>query len=445
MKKLRFFLVLFLSTAVLAEDVTVQLPVGTVKGLVKSTAKGVIFYSFQGIPYAEKPVGDLRFQAPVPKKKWEGIWDATKFGNICNQMSYTPPNQSEDCLFVNVYTPNITDNLPVMFFIYGGGFVAGASNSYGPDFLMEQDVVLVTINYRVGPYGFLSTGDDLVPGNAGLKDQTLALKWANQYIHHFGGDPTKITIFGQSAGSASCAYQIMSPLSKGLFRSAILLSGTSLSPWAYQRNYQLYSRELIRNIDPANYHKYNTSQTIYEFLKNIPTEIINDACLAMVTTNPKSYLQLYQGFFFAPVYEHEHDGAFLTKQAYEAMEEGDFNKVPVLLGATSEEDYFLMEDKEGLGYISEIFTQSRDSIPDDMHVTEENKDTIKAELMNFYTSGGNYVDNPRKLVTLMSDHDFVKSVLKFAEQLVKHSQNPYLYQFSYKGVLGFHTNQSACS
>ncbi|CAH2019704.1 unnamed protein product [Acanthoscelides obtectus] len=103
-----------------------------------------------------------------------------------------------------------------------------------------------------------------------------------------------------------------------------------------------------------------------------------------------------------------------------------------------------MEDKEGLGYISEIFTQSRDSIPDDMHVTEENKDTIKAELMNFYTSGGNYVDNPRKLVTLMSDHDFVKSVLKFAEQLVKHSQNPYLYQFSYKGVLGFHRNQSAC-
>ncbi|CAH2019549.1 unnamed protein product [Acanthoscelides obtectus] len=131
--------------------------------------------------------------------------------------------------------------------------------------------------------------------------------------------------------------------------SAILLSGTSLSPWAYQRNYQLYSRELIRNIDPANYHKYNTSQTIYD------------------------YLQLYQGFFFAPVYEHEHDGAFLTKQAYEAMEEGDFNKVP-----------------------------------------------------------------------LMSDHDFVKSVLKFAEQLVKHSQNPYLYQFLLQGVLGFHRNQSAC-
>ncbi|CAH2016444.1 unnamed protein product [Acanthoscelides obtectus] len=112
MTKLGFFLVLFLSTAVLAEDVTVQLPVGTVKGLVKSTAKGVIFYSFQGIPYAEKPVGDLRFQAPVPKKKWEGIWDATKFGNICNQMSYTPPNQSEDCLFVNVYTPKPADEMP---------------------------------------------------------------------------------------------------------------------------------------------------------------------------------------------------------------------------------------------------------------------------------------------------------------------------------------------
>ncbi|VEN60655.1 unnamed protein product [Callosobruchus maculatus] len=410
---LRLLLVLCFSSFVLSQDVTVKLPLGSVKGLKRSTVKGTSFYSFQGIPYAEKPVGDLRFQAPVSKKKWDGTWDATKEGSICHQMKYEYKflDQNEDCLFINIFTPNISANLPVMFYVYGGGFIIGTSSEdyYGPYFLMEENVVLVTFNYRVGPYGFLSTGDDFVPGNAGLKDQNLALKWVNQYVSHFGGDPTQIVIFGQSAGSASC-----------LFRGAILLSGTTLSPWAYQRNHQLWSRNLIKLMDPTNYEKYNTSKTIYEYLKQAPAELINDASNAI----QKGYKQLYQGFFFAPVYEHEHDGAFITKRAYEALEEGDFNKVPVLLGATSEEDYFYMD------------------LSDDMHAIDENREKIKDEIMKFYMSGGKYADNVRKLITMLSDHDFVLSVLKFAEFLMKHSQNPYLYQFSYKGVLAGRTNQS---
>ncbi|VEN60654.1 unnamed protein product [Callosobruchus maculatus] len=176
---LRLLLVLCFSSFVLSQDVTVKLPLGSVKGLKRSTVKGTSFYSFQGIPYAEKPVGDLRFQAPVSKKKWDGTWDATKEGSICHQMKYEYKflDQNEDCLFINIFTPNISANLPVMFYVYGGGFIIGTSSEdyYGPYFLMEENVVLVTFNYRVGPYGFLSTGDDFVPGNAGLKDQNLAL------------------------------------------------------------------------------------------------------------------------------------------------------------------------------------------------------------------------------------------------------------------------------
>nr|CAI5868612.1 unnamed protein product [Callosobruchus analis] len=284
-----------------------------------------------------------------------------------------------------------------MFFIYGGGFVAGASSevNFGPYFLMEEEVILVSFNYRVGPYGFLSTGDDFVSGNAGLKDQNLALKWVNQYISYFGGDPTKITIFGQSAGSASCAYHIMSPLSKGLFRGAILYSGTTLSPWAYQRNHQLWSRNLIKLMDPMNYEKYNTSKTIYEYLKQAPADRINKASLELQKYD-YGYTQLYQGFFFAPVYEHEHDGAFITKRAYEALEEGDFNKVSVMLSATSEEDYFYMDNQGNLGQISKRFTETNDSVPDDMHAIDGNRGKIKDEMMKFYTSGGKYADNLRK-------------------------------------------------
>lgn len=107
--------------------------------------------------------------------------------------------------------------LPVMVFIYGGGFRDGAAsyNVYGPDFLLEQDVVMVSFNYRVGPFGFLATGDEVVPGNAGLKDQVLALKWTKQNIELFGGDPSQITIFGQSAGGASVGYHILSKQSSG--------------------------------------------------------------------------------------------------------------------------------------------------------------------------------------------------------------------------------------
>ncbi|CAH1975183.1 unnamed protein product [Acanthoscelides obtectus] len=443
MTYLILFLVLCLGGNILAEDVLVQLPLGTVKGLTRSTAKGTTFYSFQGIPYAEKPIGDLRFQVPVSKSSWNGTWDASKEGSICNQMNNERPNQSEDCLFINVFTPKINANLPVLFFIYGGGFIEGASLEayYGPHFLMEEGVVLVTFNYRVGPYGFLSTGDDLVPGNAGLKDQVLALKWVNQYIKYFGGDPSKVTIFGQSAGGASCAYHIMSPLSKGLFRAAILLSGTSLSPWAYQRNPQKWSRNLINLMDNENYEKYNTSQKIYEYLKQAPAEFINKASLKVQEQDQYKYLQLFQGFFFAPVYEHEHDGAFITKPTYEALDQGDFTKIPILLGATSEEYYFYLDDKENLNHIIERLTESYDSVPDDMHALDENKDKIKAEIMKFHTFGAKYADNSRGVVKLMSDFD-VKSALKYAELLVKHLQNPYLYQFSYKGVLAAQTNQS---
>lgn len=143
----------------------------------------------------------------------------------------------EDCLYLNVFTPEkpqVGKQLPVMVWIHGGGFANGCGNQewYGPDYLVPKGVILVSINYRLAAFGFLSFANTECPGNFGLKDQSLGLKWVQQNISAFGGDPNNVTIFGESAGSASVHYQVLSPLSRGLFQKAIAQSACSINPFA---------------------------------------------------------------------------------------------------------------------------------------------------------------------------------------------------------------------
>ena len=193
---------------------------------------------FLGIPYAESPVGDLRFQRPVPKQLLTSDgspFPATKHGNICFQRNVYPManlTRSEDCLFLNIYAPSArTDPLPVMLYIHGGAFYTGASDQYVSDTLaLYGDVIVVTINYRLSAWGFLSTSDEHAPGNLGLWDQHIAIKWVHDNIGAFGGDPDKVTIFGNSAGAYSVMYHSLYNGSDGLFRRAIAMSGNLYTP-----------------------------------------------------------------------------------------------------------------------------------------------------------------------------------------------------------------------
>jgi para-nitrobenzyl esterase len=199
--------------------------------------------AFLGLPYAAPPVGELRWKAPEPPAKWKGTRDATKFGAHCAQgrvfddMVFQDSGPSEDCLFLNVYAPaDATDKskLPVMFWIHGGGYAGGASSEprHNGDFLPLKGVVLVTINYRLGVFGFLVT-DELAKeangaaGNYGLLDMVAALHWVNANIKNFGGDPGNVTIFGESAGSFAVSTLMASPLAQGLFAKAIGESGAA--------------------------------------------------------------------------------------------------------------------------------------------------------------------------------------------------------------------------
>ncbi|KAL7646027.1 UNVERIFIED_CONTAM: hypothetical protein RMT77_002928 [Armadillidium vulgare] len=230
----------------------IQVKQGLVKGIKDKSLGEKEFYSYLGIPFAEPPEGKLRFKDPVPLESWDGILDGTKPPVSCLQGSlFNLPNTltvsgKEDCLRLNVYTkvPNQQNKkLPVMVFIHGGAFVLGSANEYQPYILMNEDIVLVVIQYRVGIFGFLSTEDSVMPGNMGLKDQQLALKWVKGNIESFGGDSNSITIFGESAGGASVHYQVLSPGSKGLFNRAIIQSGTALCPWASNKNHRKFAIE----------------------------------------------------------------------------------------------------------------------------------------------------------------------------------------------------------
>uniref|UniRef100_A0A3P8UAX4 Carboxylic ester hydrolase n=1 Tax=Amphiprion percula TaxID=161767 RepID=A0A3P8UAX4_AMPPE len=239
-----FLTLLMIKTLILG---VVQTEAGQVEG--RSYNMG-LFRSidvFKGVPFADVPG---KWEKPKPHPGWDGVLKATKARERCLQVTLlqTKTQGSEDCLYLNIFVPqgrSLSSNLPVMVYLFGGAFLLGASNDVailgdslydGKEMADRGKVIIVTVNYRVGTLGFLSTGDDRLPGNYGLWDQHAAISWVRRNIEAFGGNPDNITVFGQSAGAASVSYQMLSPYSKGLFRRAISQCGVALSPWALQKN-----------------------------------------------------------------------------------------------------------------------------------------------------------------------------------------------------------------
>jgi para-nitrobenzyl esterase len=237
-----FGLTLGLPAPAHAVSLTVKTAQGKARG--KTIDNGQV-RAFLGLPYAAPPMGDLRWKPPQPPSSWKGERDATRFGAHCAQghlfddIIFQDDGASEDCLFLNVYAPaNATANsrLPVLFWIHGGGYAVGASSEprHNGDFLPLKGVMLVTINYRLGVFGFLATAElakeaNGAAGNYGLLDMVAALQWVKANIGNFGGDPENVTIFGESAGSFAVSTLMAAPVARGLFHKAIGESGAAFS------------------------------------------------------------------------------------------------------------------------------------------------------------------------------------------------------------------------
>ncbi|XP_059192084.1 cocaine esterase-like [Centropristis striata] len=332
--------VLFFCVAADLHAPDVHTKLGSLRGqyvAVKGKETGV--YAYLGVPFAKPPVGPaLRLAAPQPVEGWEGVRDATQQPPMCIQhrqlsldlvervgMVVDLPEISEDCLYLNIYTPaNRAHNakLPVMVWIHGGGFSIGSASVYdGSALAAYQDVVVVLIQYRLGLLGFLSTGDEHMSGNFGLLDQVQALRWIQQHIHNFGGDPGSVTIFGESAGGVSVSLLLLSRLSDGLFHYAIAESGTAAMDLLIS-NDPLPVTQMVANASGCS---LESTEEIADCMRSVNIDTI-------VTLGQDEKLRTAINT----------DGHFLTKPVDELFRTHELLTVPFMTGVNNDEGGWLL-------------------------------------------------------------------------------------------------------
>ncbi|MEY3348290.1 MAG: hypothetical protein RLY46_329 [Bacteroidota bacterium] len=296
-------------------------------GMVEGVKEASGMLSFKGIPFAAPPVGEFRWKAPQPLRKWAGILQTKQFGPramqapIFGDMNFRSNGMSEDCLYLNIWTPKTKGKLPVLVYFYGGGFVAGdgSEGRYDGESMAKKGIVAITVNYRLGVFGSLAHPELTeespyhASGNYGLLDQAAALKWVKENISYFGGDPNKITIAGESAGSVSVSAQMVSPLSRNLIAGAIGESGSllgALPPVALS----------VAEKNGTEFAKKTGATSLAELRKLSADSVLNAATK--------------HGTFRFPT---TLDGYFFPKDPLSIFKAGEQAQVPLLVGWNSEE------------------------------------------------------------------------------------------------------------
>ncbi|XP_028031239.1 acetylcholinesterase-like [Bombyx mandarina] len=369
---------------------TVRVSNGLLRGAVAHDGSHLQFF---GIPYAATDT-EHRFQNPNPEPKWEGVFDAYNEHVRCFQrFSPTRISGREDCLTLNVYTPNNYDSIrPVMVFIHGGGFRDGSASPfmYGSEYLIKHGVVLVTINYRLEVLGFLCLGIKEAPGNVGLKDQVAALRWIKTNIRAFGGDPDNITIFGESAGSASVMYHMLTPMSRGLFNKAILQSGSAITPWSFQfeplKTASLLAKSMgVKTEDPHELYKLFANKPAEELLKTRVPRRKGDIVLSEN--------------IFVPCVDKEIKGMerFLPDTPINLISNNQYQKVPVIIGFNNAEGYLFAgkENETTLANFNIYNALPRDLI---FPTEDEKNDTV---------------DRLKGLYSIRRPEDYLKNIAKY--------------------------------
>ncbi|XP_069678273.1 esterase FE4-like [Periplaneta americana] len=433
------FVVFFRLSSSSQNDLIVLTLHGPVRGTtLTSSRSNRQFLAFMGIPYARPPVGDLRFKAPQPAASWTELKNATVEGSTCPHVSeWTRTTEGEeDCLFINVFTPKLPSGpnvtlYDVLVVIHGGGFFFGSGNriSLGPDFLVDEDVVVVSFNYRLGFLGFLSLQNSEVPGNNGLKDQSMALHWIKQNIARFGGDPNKVTISGNSAGGAAVHYQVLSPMSRGLFQRAVAQSGSALNPWAFQSA----SKSVDTAFRVGTFLGTNTTDKdeLLRYLKSLPLERL----WRVVTSHD---------FKFQPTSEINitSDEVFLPDKPINMINAGNFNKVPYVTGVASREGILLVQQLKQ-GYLGDLQNKTESIIKEEFEM-EENDPRIHeaaAKLREFYFGDATNVTLLQRII-FITDLWFTRGVYCTAKRQAALSTSPvYVYQFSFSGATNLYKDK----
>ncbi|NWI18074.1 NLGNX protein, partial [Crypturellus soui] len=420
---------------------------------------------YLGVPYASPPTGERRFQPPEPPSSWTGVRNATQFAAVCPQyldersllndmlpvwftanldtvVTYVQ-DQNEDCLYLNIYVPtedgantkksadDITSNdrgededihdqnskKPVMVYIHGGSYMEGTGNMIDGSILASYgNVIVVTLNYRLGVLGFLSTGDQAAKGNYGLLDQIQALRWIEENIGSFGGDPKRVTIFGSGAGASCVSLLTLSHYSEGLFQKAIIQSGTALSSWAVNYQPAKYTRILA---DKVGCDMLDTTDLV-ECLRNK-----NYKELIQQTITPATY-----HIAFGPVI----DGDVIPDDPQILMEQGEFLNYDIMLGVNQGEGLKFVDgivDNED-GVSPNDFDFSVSNFVDNLYGYPEGKDTLRETIKFMYTDWADK-ENPetrrKTLVALFTDHQWVAPAVATADLHAQYGSPTYFYAF----------------
>ncbi len=414
----------------------VKIDTGLVQGVSASESGDVVV--FRGIPYAAPPVGDLRWRPPQPAKAWEGVRECAKFGpaapQVVSPLLNSFPGMSlgaqtnEDCLYLNVWTPahRSAEKLPVMVWVHGGGYTFGADSQplYEGTNLSRRGVIVVGMNYRLGALGFLAhpalnaESEKGVSGNYGLLDQIEALRWVQKNIAAFGGDPERVTVFGESAGGNSVYSLVLSPLAKGLFQRAIPESGGTLN--FAQLKKSAYGRESAeqQGIEFAKKCGVPDGPGQAAALRALPVEVLLKSVPGLDSSRTINFRNA--GMRLAPIV----DGYVLPDDPMTMFQQGTVNAVPMIVGANGNEgSMFALISK--LPASAEAF----DAILDRDFGTK-----FAATFKELYPPA-----QAKKSVTeLLGDFSFVDSA-RFVARNYEHAKAPaYLYNFSHvaSGTLG---------
>uniref|UniRef100_A0A665UBQ9 Neuroligin 3a n=1 Tax=Echeneis naucrates TaxID=173247 RepID=A0A665UBQ9_ECHNA len=398
---------------------------------------------YLGVPYAASPVGEKRFMPPEPPSSWSGIKNATHFAPVCPQNIHNAvpeimmpiwftfnldivttyiQDQHEDCLYLNIYVPTEDDirdtgAKPVMVYIHGGSYMEGTGNMIDGSVLASYgNVIVITLNYRVGVLGFLSTGDQAAKGNYGLLDQIQALRWISENIGFFGGDSNRITVFGSGIGASCVSLLTLSHHSEGLFHRAIIQSGSALSSWAVNYQPVKYTRLLAEKVGC---NVLDTLDMVDCLRKKSSRELVEQ------DIQPARY-----HVAFGPVI----DGDVIPDDPEILMEQGEFLNYDIMLGVNQGEGLRFVEnvvDSED-GVSGNDFDFSVSDFVDSLYGYPEGKDTLRETIKFMYTDWADR-DNPetrrKTLVALFTDHQWVEPSVVTADLHARYGSPTYFYAF----------------
>ncbi|XP_059614573.1 venom carboxylesterase-6-like [Phlebotomus argentipes] len=426
-------LILLISGVSLAQGATVTTQNGPIRGEKHSN-----FFAFKGIQYGESPVGMKRFEpVEIFSEKWTEVRNATQFANPCLQWregSSDQLNGDEDCLFLNVYTSHIgeEENLPVFVHFHGGGFTYGSGTFFSPERMFHRHkLVFVTVNYRLGPLGFLSTEDEVVPGNMGLKDQVVALLWVKQNIRFFGGNPNSVTLSGFSAGGASVHLHYLSPLSSGLFHRGISHSGCALNPWVLAENPLQKARVVANHLGCAT----EDNRRMIECLKGKPADEI-------VSTVPLFQPWLSQPFTpFGVVVEKNSENPFLSAHPELIYKSQAFAHLPWIVSYTDADGIYpaakLLLDSTSLTELRDRWLELAPFLLDfNETVSPETSHDVSNQILRHYLSDKQISrDSFDDIVKMLTDRMFAADIARSVRLHSQHSPT-FLYFLQFPAVFG---------